>query len=411
MKLRLNNIAKLIALFLLSFSPLFSIDDENDMLKAENYLQNGQFILAEKEFRSIVESDSSNATARTGLINSLLGRGQNEEAKKEALTALELCRPNEPFSLLLGQINFLDGNYYKSIHYYRNSLLGKEDKLAGLTGLGVSYSYLYYLKKADQYLNQALEIYKNYQPAQDALLALKNLPWYFTFSSDYYQEAANTFSLSNSLFMTRNIYTAKINYKHFKKDKTYRDAYCLGVGTLDSGINTGIEFTFLDGTYDLLYNAYGGLLKVEKEFLHSSGKATIGYAFAYFWYDVLSSIQNSFWLESSYYRTTLRLEISDIAQDYEVKNKDTNNLLYLASIEYRILKPLQLFAYSSLGAHEFYYSPLGYIVDNYEEPDHTYGGGIAYRIGQIDLKASVNNDDNNNLSYIFGFILHGSIKN
>ncbi|MBN2828690.1 MAG: hypothetical protein JXR56_00045 [Candidatus Cloacimonetes bacterium] len=410
MKRLLNRLLVVVTLFLIGSNSLYSTEDTNLMHQAEGYLYGHQYILAEKAFRNVLEADPTNARAREGIVLSYMGRNMIKEALSEAKQAASICTPNSGFYRLLGQIYFLEKDYYKSIDYYQRALLAGDNKEFDYTGLGISYSYLNYLKTSRNYLNQAVKLNSTSFNALMALKALDNLPWYFFLSSDYYQDEEDSYSISNSVFLTKNIYTGRINYKHFKNDKIYRDAYSLGIGVKDSGINSGIEFSYLNGNYDLLYDSYGGLIRIEKEFLHSSGKATVGYALAYFWYDVLSSIQNSIWIQNSINQFDTQIEISDIAQDYEVKDKDENNYLLRTTLIYHIRKNIDLIAYSSWGAHEFYYSPAGYIIDNYKEPNFSYGGALTYKIGNFGIKGSINNDNNQNLSYIFGFFIYGSVR-
>jgi len=400
----------LLLILILSSSYLTADPTVSQIEKSYSYYLNGQYILAELGYRESIAIDSLNTLAHEGLCYSLIAMAKYDEAKIAAENGLDLCNPNYSFSRILGNLYYLEKDYYKSIHHYQNALLFSENKEIDLTALGLSYSYLYYLKTSKAYLKKALSVNADYLLAKTTIEALDNLPYYFTLSSSYYQIGTNNYSLANAATVTKGIFTTNISYNHYKKDSAYRDAYSIGLKANDSGFNYGLELSYLDGNYDLLYNAYGGLTRIEKEFIHANGKATTGYAFSYFWYDVLSSIQNSIWLYNKINKLYLRAEVTNIALDYEVADKDENNFLYLGSVSYDIFNSLKLFSYASWGSHEFYYSPLGYIIDNYNEPSSVYGGGLFFQYSHFEINGTVSNDSNDNVSFGVGFKVNGSVK-
>ncbi len=346
--------------------------------KAYQLLLNKQYLTARNAYYDVIDADSTNINAYIGAIESSLALKHLDRAKVDAGTALICCSPNRIFASYLGYINYLEGNNFKSIHYYKTAILGSADRSIELTGLGMNYIDLHYLSKAEGYLRNALKVNSNNYIASQKLDYLEKMPFFTSIYSGYSSSDDDNVSYFGSTHITMRTNLISMRYNHFESDDTKRDSYSLGYKFIGSGWKSGIDLTYISGDYKLLYDTYGGSVMYQKEFINQYGYNRLGYAFSYFYYDILSTIQNTIWYETKLDNIGLKVELSSSIRDYEVEDMDDDYWLFHSNLIYYLPYNFTPNAYVFWGDKEFYVSPTGYVIDNHDEPILSYGLGLKY---------------------------------
>ncbi len=400
MKLLLKN-SILVLLFLIPFQ-LFGV---SSIEEAYRFLSNRQYVSAKNAYLELIKADSCYADAYIGAIESSLGLKQIKEAESLAKQAQPDCNPNHIFSRYLGYIYYLKKDYYRSIYYYKIAIWGSMDRSIELTGLGKSYSELHYLDKAENYLLNALKVNKDNLYAQNALNQIKHLPLYTEIYSGINSSNKEEKTYFGSLFINSYKSLLNLRFNHFESNNTNRDSYALGYKYLTSGWKTGIDLAYMSGDYKLLYDTYGTSLMFEKEFINQYGYNRLGYSFSYCYYDILSSIQNTAWYETKINRANLLLELTSSIRDYEVKDLDNDYWLLYTELNYRLPYNFTSGLFLFYGDKEFYVSPKGYVIDNYREPNLSYGFNLMYELPKISIAGNytINDDKTYSSSLTLGY--------
>jgi predicted aspartyl protease/thioredoxin-like negative regulator of GroEL len=115
--------------------------DKPNLEKAQRAMRQGEFEVAEKIYRALVEKDPKHVPARLGLSYALLKRRNLREAYEHAARALTLQPDSSRAHALLGSALLASGDFKNSIEEFRIALTLKDDEALAIAGLSMINYY------------------------------------------------------------------------------------------------------------------------------------------------------------------------------------------------------------------------------------------------------------------------------
>lgn len=115
--------------------------DKKNLEKATRAIREGEFEVAEKIFRGLVERDPRDVPARLGLSFALLKQRNARGAYEEAARVLALEPASARAHALLGSALLSSGDFKNSIEEFRTALTLKDDEALAIAGLSMINFY------------------------------------------------------------------------------------------------------------------------------------------------------------------------------------------------------------------------------------------------------------------------------
>ncbi|HYO99411.1 MAG TPA: aspartyl protease family protein, partial [Pyrinomonadaceae bacterium] len=116
-------------------------DGDKHLEKAVRALRQGEFEVAEKIYRALVEKDPANVRARLGLSFVLLKQRNLRDAYDHAARVLALDPTSARAHALLGSVLLASGDFRLSIEEFRTALTFKDDEALAIAGLSMINFY------------------------------------------------------------------------------------------------------------------------------------------------------------------------------------------------------------------------------------------------------------------------------
>jgi predicted aspartyl protease/Tfp pilus assembly protein PilF len=116
-------------------------DDKKNLEKGVRAIREGEFEVAEKIYRGMVERDPKDVPARLGLSYTFLKQRKLNEAYEQAARALSFDSTSARAYALLGATLLASGDFKNSIEQFRLALTLKDDEALAIAGLSMINFY------------------------------------------------------------------------------------------------------------------------------------------------------------------------------------------------------------------------------------------------------------------------------
>lgn len=114
---------------------------DKNLEKAARAVREGEFEVAEKIYRALLEKDSKNVRARLGLSFALLKQRNLQEAYEQAARVVTLEPDSARAHALLGAILLASGDFKNSTEEFRTALTLRDDEALAIAGLSMINFY------------------------------------------------------------------------------------------------------------------------------------------------------------------------------------------------------------------------------------------------------------------------------
>lgn len=358
MRINFNRFLLLLTLFF--STSLFA----SSLQEAKRNLDLGHYIISEYIYNEILNTGNGEDEVLVGLSTSLINQGKYQE-----LLALgEKYSSNNPFyNRNIGYASFKSNDYQASYYYYNKVI--KDDKFAELDISGRGWS-AYYLG------NYSLA-YEDFKIIDDSELKESLYNGMPTLKQYWRNNYSGVFLSFNNQKINYNInygfyyynYSLSIDYNYNQnrvKDNNDREMI-----TLHTSVKLG-DFTFnfasmnAKGDFTKLYDGYGLALKSSYLMMLKTMQSHISLMGGYTYFEAVSSQQIRADISINNLKYGLSSGVSYLYLDYITPDYDKNEILYHASVYYRLMPTLTINYDLNLGKSNFAYNEYLTAYDNYD---------------------------------------------
>jgi len=175
-----------ILICLVMSASVLAVGDGKARQRANEALKNGDYEVAEKQFRELLEKDAHDKDARLGLSFALLKQRLLQDAYDHAARVILTDPLSSRAHALLGSVILASGNFQNSVEEFRTSLSLQENEALAIAGLAMVDFYENRLDSAIRGLRRAVSLDSN-EP--DYLFNLGQA----TARNERYKEAADAY--------------------------------------------------------------------------------------------------------------------------------------------------------------------------------------------------------------------------
>ncbi len=382
MRISLNRFLAILSLVFIT--SLFS----STLEEAKRNLDLGYYIISEYIYNDFVEAGNIDEEILEGLSLSLINQSKYQEII--ALSKKQTC-DSPLFQRNVAYAYFATRRYQRSYYYYNQALKKDNSSLIDISGRGWS---AYYLGKASLAYRDFQTVHNSeYENSiYDGMGIIKK------FWKSHYGEVftvldknKNNLNLSYSYHLYN--FSMGFNYNLSKAKDSNREMITLGASYKLGKLSFDFSSMNAKGDYKKLYDGYGLALKSSYLMMFKSFQSNLSMLGGYTYFESLSSQQArlDFGLNTESFGISSGL--SYLYLDYITPDYDQEEILYHASLYYKIIPAITFDYKINLGKNHFAYNEYLIPYDDYEVDNLWHSIGLTWTIRSLSLYLKYINQD------------------